>query len=86
MDMLSLAVQRIESLGFRVVHADVTVIAEQPTIVPHRPAMRAALSRVLHISPEAINVKGKTNEGMGWIGRGEGLACIAVATLAELAR
>jgi 2-C-methyl-D-erythritol 2,4-cyclodiphosphate synthase len=86
MDMLSLAVQRIESLGFRVVHADVTVIAEQPRIVPHRPAMRDALSRVLHISPEAVNVKGKTNEGMGWIGRGEGLACIAVATLAELAR
>lgn len=86
MEMLSLAVDRIEGKGFTVVHADVTVIAEQPQIGPHREAMRDALSRALHVSSGAISVKGKTNEGMGWIGRGEGLACIAVATLAESAR
>ncbi len=86
MAMLSVAVERIESRGFAVVHADVTVIAEQPRIGPHGAAMRDALAGVLHVSPNAVSVKGKTNEGMGWIGRGEGLACIAVATLAEVAR
>jgi 2-C-methyl-D-erythritol 2,4-cyclodiphosphate synthase len=64
----------------------VAVIAEQPRIGPHRSAMCDALARALRISPTAVNVKGKTNEGMGWIGRGEGLACIAVATLAEVQR
>jgi 2-C-methyl-D-erythritol 2,4-cyclodiphosphate synthase len=43
--------------------------------------MSDALARALGIPPDRVSVKGKTNEGMGWIGRGEGLACIAVATL-----
>jgi len=57
------------------------VIAEQPRLAPHRPAMRAALAAALGVEPGAVSVKGKSNEGMGWIGRGEGIACIAVATL-----
>ena len=44
--------------------------------------MRAALAPALGLSPDAVALKGKTNEGMGWIGRGEGIACIAIATLA----
>jgi 2C-methyl-D-erythritol 2,4-cyclodiphosphate synthase len=43
--------------------------------------MRRALAGALGVDPDAVSVKGKTNEGMGWIGRGEGVACIAVATL-----
>jgi len=62
---------------------DVTVIAEQPRLAPHRAAMRAALAAALGVEPGAVSVKGKSNEGMGWIGRGEGIACIAVATLEE---
>ena len=83
MEMLSLAVERVESMGFAVVHSDITVIAESPRIGPHRAAMCDALSLALRIPASMVSVKGKTNEGMGWIGRGEGLACIAVATLAE---
>ena len=60
------------------------VIAEQPKIEPHRDAMRRALSVVLGVEPESVSLKGKTNEGMGWIGQGEGIACIAVATLVPI--
>jgi 2-C-methyl-D-erythritol 2,4-cyclodiphosphate synthase len=81
MEMLDAAVTRIEARGFRVVNVDVTVIAELPKIGPHRDAIVHTLARVLKILPEAVSVKGKTNEGMGWIGQGEGLACVAVATV-----
>jgi len=48
--------------------------------------MRSALAAALGVRAAAVSVKGTTNEGMGWVGRGEGLACIAVATLAPIAR
>jgi 2-C-methyl-D-erythritol 2,4-cyclodiphosphate synthase len=86
MEMLSLAVDRIESKGFAVANVDVTVVAENPRIGPYRAEMRDAIARVLHVSTGSVSVKGKTNEGMGWIGRGEGVACIAVATLTESTR
>jgi 2-C-methyl-D-erythritol 2,4-cyclodiphosphate synthase len=83
LSMLEIAVQRVEAKGFVVANADVTLIAEKPVIAPYRPAMRDAIARVLHIPTGAVSIKGKTNEGMGFIGRGEGVACIAVATLAQ---
>jgi 2-C-methyl-D-erythritol 2,4-cyclodiphosphate synthase len=79
--MLQAAVERIEAHGFAVHNVDITVVAEQPKIGPHRDAIREVLARVLHIAIDAVSVKGKTNEGMGWIGRREGLACMAVATV-----
>lgn len=81
MEMLGSAVAIVKSAGYVVVNVDVTVIAENPKIGPHRDAIRASLSRVLGIDTQAVSVKGKTNEGMGWIGSGEGLACIAIATI-----
>ncbi|HVE79333.1 MAG TPA: 2-C-methyl-D-erythritol 2,4-cyclodiphosphate synthase [Gemmatimonadaceae bacterium] len=80
-EMLRAAVARVRALGWRVVAVDVTVVAERPRIAPHRDAMRAALAPALGLTPQSLSIKGKTNEGMGWIGRGEGIACIAVATL-----
>ena len=80
-DMLRAAVERARALGWSVVHADVNVIAETPRIGEHRDAMRRILATALALDIEAVSVKGKTNEGMGWIGRGEGLACIAIVTL-----
>ncbi|MEO6445252.1 MAG: 2-C-methyl-D-erythritol 2,4-cyclodiphosphate synthase [Gemmatimonadaceae bacterium] len=79
--MLRAAVARVSAMGWYVVSVDVTVIAERPRIGPHRAGMRARLAESLGVEADAVSVKGKTNEGMGWIGRGEGLACIAVATL-----
>ena len=80
-EMLRAAVTRIEGLGFRVANVDITVIAEKPKIGPHRDAIRGSLAAALGIHRDGVSVKGKTNEGMGWIGSGEGLACIAVATI-----
>jgi 2-C-methyl-D-erythritol 2,4-cyclodiphosphate synthase len=79
--MLSAAVARVRSLGWVVGQVDVTVVAEQPKIGPHRDAMRAALATALGVDAGDVGLKGKTNERMGWVGRGEGLACMAVATL-----
>ena len=81
-EMLGIAVSRVRTSGYGVSQVDITVVAEAPRVAPHRDAMRAALARALAVAPAAVSLKGKTNEGMGWIGRGEGIACIAVATLA----
>jgi 2-C-methyl-D-erythritol 2,4-cyclodiphosphate synthase len=80
-EMLRLAVARVRDAGWTPAQVDVTVIAEIPKLGPHRPAIREKLAAALGLTPDDVMVKGKTNEGMGWIGHGEGLACIAVATL-----
>ena len=85
LEMLSAAVARVRDRGWRVHQVDVTVIAEQPRIGPFRAAMREALAPSLGIEPQEIGLKGKSNEGMGFVGRAEGLACIAVATLVPIA-
>lgn len=82
-EMLRAAVTRISALGWHVANADVSVVAERPRIAEHRDAMRGVLANALGLQPGAVSVKGKTNEGMGWVGRGEGLACIAVVTLSR---
>ena len=82
LEMLRAAVERVLSMGWHVVNCDVTVIAERPKIGPHREAIRDTLAPALGVVAGYVSVKGKTNEGMGWIGRGEGLAVIAIATLA----
>ena len=67
--------------GLRAVHVDATVLAEAPKLGPHRDAMRQRLAGALGAPVSAVNVKFTTNEGMGFIGKGEGLAVIAVAVL-----
>ncbi len=79
--MLEDAVKRIATAGYKVNQVDVSVIAESPRLAPHREKIRARLASALGIESASVSVKGKSNEGMGWIGRKEGLACIAVATL-----
>jgi 2-C-methyl-D-erythritol 2,4-cyclodiphosphate synthase len=81
MELLRTAHELVRGRGHTVVQADLTVIAEAPKLGPHLPAMAAALSARLGLAEGAVHVKAKTNEGMGFIGRGEGLAVIAVATL-----
>lgn len=65
--------------NYQVVNVDVTVVCESPRLAPHLDSMRAALAGALGIAPRLVSIKGKTNEGMGWIGRGEGVAALAVA-------
>jgi 2-C-methyl-D-erythritol 4-phosphate cytidylyltransferase/2-C-methyl-D-erythritol 2,4-cyclodiphosphate synthase len=80
-DMLRHAVEVARARGYRVQNADVVVILERPKLAPHLDAIRAALALALGISVEAVSVKGKTNEGVGALGRGEAIAVHAVAAL-----
>ena len=86
MEMLRAAVARVHDAGFRVANADVVVVAETPKIGPYRNAMRAALSEALGVTVSDVSVKGKSNEGMGWVGRGEGLATMATVSIARTNR
>jgi 2-C-methyl-D-erythritol 2,4-cyclodiphosphate synthase len=68
-------------LAAPVANVDATVVCEAPKLEPFREAMRGALAEALGLSPGAVNVKFTTGEGMGFVGRGEGVAALAVATL-----
>jgi 2-C-methyl-D-erythritol 2,4-cyclodiphosphate synthase len=83
LDLLNKAFLKVVEAGFQFVNADVTVILEQPKLAPYIDAMEEKLAAALLAGSTHVSVKAKTNEGMGWIGRGEGIAVIAVATLAE---
>ena len=81
MALLHEAYAAVRKRGYTFVQCDITVIAESPKIAPHAAQMAARLAEVLGAVPGDVNVKGKSNEGMGFIGRREGMAAIAVATL-----
>jgi 2-C-methyl-D-erythritol 2,4-cyclodiphosphate synthase len=80
---LAHAAQLARRAGYAIVNVDATVIAEAPRIGPHVPAMRRSIAAILGIDEPAVSIKATTNEGMGFIGRGEGIAALAVATLAS---
>jgi 2-C-methyl-D-erythritol 2,4-cyclodiphosphate synthase len=81
MQLLAQAVERVRARGWRIANVDSTVIAQAPRIAPHVAAMRRSLASVLGIDPEDIGVKGKTTERLGFTGRGEGIAALAVVSL-----
>jgi 2-C-methyl-D-erythritol 2,4-cyclodiphosphate synthase len=78
MELLAEVVQRLEAVGWKLVHVDATIMLERPKIAPHRDAIKASLEKVVG----SVNVKATTGEGMGFVGRGEGAAALAVATIA----
>ncbi|MGH2531873.1 MAG: 2-C-methyl-D-erythritol 2,4-cyclodiphosphate synthase [Thermomicrobiales bacterium] len=82
-DLLARVRALVAARGFAVVNVDATVIAEAPRIGPHVPAMRRVIAEALGIAEDAVGVKATTNEGMGFVGREEGIAALAVATLGE---
>ncbi len=67
--------------GLEVVNVDCTVVLETPKLAPHRQAIREGLARALGLPATRVNVKATTGEGMGFVGRGEGVAALAVASL-----
>ncbi|GAA0869889.1 bifunctional 2-C-methyl-D-erythritol 4-phosphate cytidylyltransferase/2-C-methyl-D-erythritol 2,4-cyclodiphosphate synthase [Brevundimonas basaltis] len=75
------AVERLRARGGRLLNVDVTLICEQPKVKPHRQAMRERLAALLSLPLNAVSVKATTTEGLGFAGRGEGLAAQAVATV-----
>ena len=70
--------------GWRLVNADLTVIAEAPRLGSHRAEMRSVIASELATRPERINIKATTHEGLGALGRAEGIACQAIVLLARL--
>lgn len=81
MELLRTAHELVQGRGLTLAQADCSVITERPRLSPYIAAMAAALASRLGVDVGAVNVKAKTNEGMGFIGRGEGLAVIAVVVL-----
>ena len=80
-DLLRAAVAAVRDAGWHVVNVDATIIAQAPRIAPYVSAMRANISADLGLKPDAVNIKGKTTERLGFVGRGEGIAAEAVAML-----
>jgi 2-C-methyl-D-erythritol 2,4-cyclodiphosphate synthase len=77
-DSLDLLRTVVGTIGGRIVNVDATLVCEAPRLAPHR----AEMERILAEATSAkVSVKATTNEGMGWIGRGEGIACLAVASV-----
>jgi 2-C-methyl-D-erythritol 4-phosphate cytidylyltransferase / 2-C-methyl-D-erythritol 2,4-cyclodiphosphate synthase len=79
LDLLARAVALVEGDGLQVGNVDVTVVLEAPKIREHVGAMRAAVARAIGIEPDRVSIKGKTNEGMDAVGRGEAIAAHAIA-------
>ena len=71
----------LEERGYAVGNVDATILAQRPKLAPHIPAMRENLARVMGISPDQVNVKATTEEGLGFTGSGEGMAAHAVCLL-----
>ena len=83
MALLAIVVALIAEKGLRIVNLDCTLMIEQPKLARRRAAMRESLARALLLAPERVNVKLTTGEGIGFVGRGEGVAALAVVSLAQ---
>jgi len=79
--LLGRVVERLARAGWRILNTDATVVAEAPKLQPHISAIRARLADVMGVDVSCVSVKAKTNEGMGAVGRCEGISAMAVATV-----
>lgn len=80
-ELLQAVVAMIAAEGLALVNVDCTVIMEAPKLAPHRDAIRERLAEALGVQPQRVNVKASTGERMGFVGRGEGVATLAIASL-----
>ena len=81
LELLQTVVAMLSTRGLRISHVDATVLLESPKLAPHKEEIRARLAAVLGLASHEVNVKATTGEGLGFVGRGEGAAALAVATL-----
>jgi 2-C-methyl-D-erythritol 2,4-cyclodiphosphate synthase len=81
LELLRTVVVYLDERGWAIGNVDATVVLERPKLAPYRDTIRAALAGALGLPEDAVNVKATTGEGMGFVGRGEGAAALAVATL-----
>jgi len=80
-ELLQTVLQRVTALGLQLVNVDSTVVMERPKLGSYREAIRERLAAALGLAPARVNVKASTGEGIGFVGRGEGVAALAVVTL-----
>lgn len=80
-ELLTMAVRAVSQAGYRIVNVDSTVIAEEPRLQPHVAAIRDQLAKTLDVEPSAVSVKATSPEGLGALGREEGIAAQAVALI-----
>ena len=81
LDLLARAYEAVRLLGFELVNVDAVLVGEEPRIAPHRGEMRARLARSLEVDEDLVAVRATTTDGLGFTGRGEGLAAHAVALI-----
>jgi 2-C-methyl-D-erythritol 2,4-cyclodiphosphate synthase len=81
LELLARVLPLVFAQGLELVNVDATVVMERPKLAPHRQAIRESLASALGIAPARVNVKASTGEGIGFVGRGEGVAALAVASL-----
>ena len=81
LDLLSRAYAQVREAGYTLVNADCVLVGEEPRIAPVREAMRAKLAAAIGIEPDRVNVRATTTDRLGFTGRGEGLAALAVALI-----
>jgi 2-C-methyl-D-erythritol 2,4-cyclodiphosphate synthase len=84
LELLRTVVGRLAQRSMAIRHVDTTVVMERPKLGTHRAAIRSSLAAALGIAVTAVNVKATTAERMGFVGRGEGVAALAVATIESL--
>jgi 2-C-methyl-D-erythritol 2,4-cyclodiphosphate synthase len=85
MQLLASVLELLRAERLQVLNVDCTVVMERPKLAPHREAIRASLARALGLEQRRVSVKATTAEGMGFVGRGEGVAALAVAALEPVA-
>jgi 2-C-methyl-D-erythritol 2,4-cyclodiphosphate synthase len=82
-NILYRVMELVSERNFKVINVDAVIAAQEPKIAPHRETIRKSLARMLNVEDKMVSIKGKTTEGLGFVGREEGIAAYAVALLAE---
>jgi 2-C-methyl-D-erythritol 2,4-cyclodiphosphate synthase len=78
------AIELASRANYRVANCDLTILAQRPKLSPHKPAIARSLSELLDVAPADVSVKAKTNEHMGFVGRGEGIVAMATVLLQHI--
>jgi 2-C-methyl-D-erythritol 2,4-cyclodiphosphate synthase len=81
LNLLARVGEMVRAQGFRINHIDTIVLAEAPKLGPHRETMRTNIAQAIHLPETSVNIKATTSEGLGFIGRSEGIAAMCVAVL-----
>lgn len=78
------ALARAAAAGFALVNCDLTIVGERPRIAPHQSKLRSSLAAILDVGVDAVSVKATTTDGLGFLGRGEGLGAVAIVLMKEM--